>query len=348
MSSCASRNIKAAGLLPLVAALGGGCATPQGELFPAITPARVWPAPPDTARIRLLGAFSDSEDLRAARSGMEVMAAALRGPRPPIRFSGPHGIAVGPAGLLAVADSSGAAVHILDLDRRTHTRVTGTSQADPFGSPVGVAWAKNRLFVSDAERHEVIVLNQQGRFLRRFGAEILGRPVGVAYVPSRDALYVVDGNQHHIAVFDLDGELRGTIGTRGTAPGEFNYPSHLGVRKDRLLVADSGNFRVQVLDLDGRPLQTIGHVGNAAGDLSLPKGVAFDSDGHVYVVDAHFENVQIFDAKSRLLMAFGEEGSDLGEFSLPAGLAIDDQDRIWVADSGNRRVQVFQYLGNAS
>jgi DNA-binding beta-propeller fold protein YncE len=336
------------GLLPLVVLASGDCARPRGELFPAITPARVWPAPPDVARIRLLGDFTGSEDLRASRSGLEVMAAALRGPRPPIRFSGPHAIALASEGRLAVADSSGAAVHVLDLDARSHIRITGTSESEPFGSPVGVTWANGNLFVSDAERHEVIVLNGQGGFIRRFGADILGRPVGIAYVPARNAVYVVDGQKHHIAVFAPHGDLLRTIGARGTAPGEFNYPSHLACRQKQLLVADSGNFRVQLLDLDGRCLRTIGQVGNAAGDLSLPKGVAFDSDGHVYVVDAHFENIQIFDANNRLLMAFGQEGPGPGEFSLPAGLAIDDQDRIWVADSGNRRVQVFQYLGNAS
>ena len=100
-----------------------------------------------------------------------------------------------------------------------------------------------------------------------------------------------------------------------------------------------------MLDLDGRCLKTIGQKGNGAGDFALPKGVAFDSEGHLYVVDSQFENVQIFDSEGRLLLAFGREGRDLGEFWLPTGIAIDDKDRIWIADGGNRRIQVFVYLG---
>ena len=73
-------------------------------------------------------------------------------------------------------------------------------------------------------------------------------------------------------------------------------------------MADSGNFRVQVLDLDGEVQAVFGEKGDAAGDLSLPKGVATDSQGNIYVVDAHFENVQVFDSTGRLLMAFGREG----------------------------------------
>ena len=88
----------------------------------------------------------------------------------------------------------------------------------------------------------------------------------------------------------------------------------------------------------------IGQKGDGAGDFSLPKGVAFDGEGHIYVVDAQFENVQVFDTSGRLLLAFGEEGNGRGAFSLPAGVAIDEGDRVWVADSGNRRVCVFDYV----
>ena len=324
-----------------------GCARPQGILFEPIDPPRVWPMPPDTPRIRLIGAISGSGDLRAARSGMEGFLAALRGPRPPIRFSRPHGVAIHEPDLLAVADTAGGAVHVIDLEQRTHRIVSGW-QGERFEVPIGVAWAGDRLFVTDAGRGEVIELDAEGRYHHRFGGKILRRPVGITYVPSRRQLYVVDGDAHCIVVFDLGGKFVRTIGRPGVEPGAFNYPTHLCCAGDKLLVADSGNFRVQLLDLDGRCVRTIGQKGNGAGDFALPKGVAFDREGHIYVVDAHFENIQVFNEQGRLLMAFGREGRGAGRFSLPAGLTIDARDRIWVADSGNRRLQVFAYLRTAS
>ncbi|MEE9295215.1 MAG: 6-bladed beta-propeller [Phycisphaerae bacterium] len=324
----------------------GGCARPEGLLFPAMEPPMVWPPSPNRPRIRYVGTLSDSGDLKAAQSGLEVTKAVFRGPRPPIRFAGPLAVAVHPRGVLAVADGAAAAVHLIDLEARTHRRVNGWDD-QRFVVPLGVAWAGDRLFVSDAQRHEVIELDMQGRYLRRFGAEVLSRPVGIAYLPDRDRLYVVDGASHRLAVFDLTGALVETIGQRGAGPGEFNFPTHICYADGRLLVADSGNFRVQLLDPDGRCLRTIGQEGDGAGDFAMPKGVAFDSDGHVYVGDTRFENIQVFDVDGRLLMAWGEEGGDVGEFSLPAGLAIDERDRIWVADAGNRRIQVFAYMGDA-
>ena len=76
------------------------------------------------------------------------------------------------------------------------------------------------------------------------------------------------------------------------------------------------------------------------------KGLALDGDGHLYVIDAHFECVQIFDDAGRLLLSFGREGHGPGEFWLPTGIHIDRNNRIWIADSYNRRVQVFEYLGD--
>ena len=327
-----------------------GCAAPQGELFPPIEPPIVWPPAPETPRIKLVGVLSGSGDLRAAKSGGEVLHSVLHGPRPPIRFSSPHSVAVNAGGLVAVADAGASAVHIIDLDARLHTLVSGWNEPvqTNFGTPIGVAWVGRRLFVTDAERHEVIELSADGAYRRRFGADVLKRPVGIVYVAAREHLYVVDGGGHTIAVFEPSGRVVTTIGRNGVAPGEFNYPSHVTWdRGDRLLVADTGNFRVQLLDLDGGVLRVIGQKGDGAGDFSMPKGVGFDSDGHLYVVDAHFENVQVFDAQGRLLLAFGHEGAGRGEFSLPAGLTVDRDDRIWVADAANRRIQVLAYLRNA-
>jgi DNA-binding beta-propeller fold protein YncE len=74
------------------------------------------------------------------------------------------------------------------------------------------------------------------------------------------------------------------------------------------------------------------------------KGIAVDSDGHVYVTDAEFSNVQVFDAEGRTLAVFGTRGTDPGQFSLITGICIDKQNHILVADQWHARVQVFRYF----
>ena len=324
-----------------------GCAAPQGELFPRLETGLVFPPPPDIPRIRWLGELRDSGDLKAARSGVEVFQAAMRGPLPPIPFSSPHGLTLREGRYLAVADGTGGVVHLIDLVDRSHRMISGFDK-ERFGSPMGVVWMGHQLYVTDAARREVIVLHDDGSLAQRFGAQELVRPVGIAFAASINRLFVVDSGAHRIGSFAPNGGDVQWLGERGSGLGQFNFPTHIVVAGDHLWVADTGNFRVQMLNLDGHSLNMFGQKGDAAGDLSLPKGLAVDRGGHVYVVDAHFENVQIFDPEGRLLMAFGEPGVGRGQFSLPAGLTIDEQDRIWVADAGNHRIQVFEYLRTSS
>ena len=105
------------------------------------------------------------------------------------------------------------------------------------------------------------------------------------------------------------------------------------------------NFRVQVLDRSGTFRYAIGKVGDGAGWIFRPKGIGFDSEGHLYIVDAQWGMVQVFDQDGRLLYYFGQRGTGPGEFQLPSGMQIDGHDRIYVVDSFNRRVQIFHYYG---
>jgi DNA-binding beta-propeller fold protein YncE len=73
--------------------------------------------------------------------------------------------------------------------------------------------------------------------------------------------------------------------------------------------------------------------------------VAVDAAGHLYVVDAMFDNFQIFDPTGKLLLNVGQTGSGPGGFGLPNGIAIGADNKIYVADAFNHRVQVFKYIG---
>jgi DNA-binding beta-propeller fold protein YncE len=104
------------------------------------------------------------------------------------------------------------------------------------------------------------------------------------------------------------------------------------------------NFRVQIFDQRGHFISMFGKHGDGSGDFSKPRGIAVDSDGHIYVADALFDTIQIFDKDGKLLLAFGNTGREKGKMILPAGLFIDEEDKIYVTDSYNNRVQIFQYL----
>jgi len=136
-----------------------------------------------------------------------------------------------------------------------------------------------------------------------------------------------------------------TIGKHGSDKGEFYYPTELHLDHANLLVVDAMNFRVQWFGPNGTAEGTMGQIGDSPGQIFRPKGVAVDSEDHLYIVDGLSGMVQVFDRQGRLLYFFGKRGTALGQFQLPSGVFIDRNDRVFVVDSFNRRVQVFDYHG---
>ena len=109
-------------------------------------------------------------------------------------------------------------------------------------------------------------------------------------------------------------------------------------------MTDAFNFSVKVFDQSGKLVRTIGSAGDGPGTFARPKGVALDSESHIYIIDASFDNYQIFNQIGQLLLYVGSTGKKPGQFFMPNGIFIDAEDRIYISDSYNQRVQIFQYL----
>ena len=306
----------------------------------------VWPPPPLEPRIRYLNSIATSDDVRGKKGFWRKLWEFFRGPdiRAMIK---PMSVAVDGKGRIYVADPAARMVHLFHPARNRY-RSIDTIDETSLQFPISVALDdRDHLYVADGHRKRIFSLTSRGRPGRIYGkAGQLQRPAGIAVDSRRRLLYVADPPAHDIKIFSIDdGRLKGSIGRRGTAPGEFNFPTWLAVDAgSRIYVTDSLNGRVQILGADGKPVASFGKLGVTTGSFSSPKGVALDSDGHLYVADAGFDNIQIFDQSGRLLLYFGGSGQAPGLFWMPGGVFIDEKDRIYVADSYNRRVQIFQYL----
>ncbi len=328
-------------LIPVVTL--AGCQSPTVPIFPTVSPPLVWPRPPDRPRIQYVGQLRGEASLGVKPRGWDAVRAVITGPPPLVEFVRPSAVAV-IGERVYVADAGLGVVHLLDLTQRHYKAIRG-APADPLQAPVDVvAMADETIAVVDRRRAATDLLDRNGEWQTTWRADELKAPTGAAWNAHQRQLWVVDVGAHACFAWQ-HGEVLQRFGQRGSAPGQFNFPSavtwHASVG---LVVADAMNFRVQVFDDAGRPRAVFGQKGDGAGDFARPRDVAVDSAGHIYVLDNQFENVQIFDREGQLLMAFGQSGPGPGEFALPAGITIDQQDRIWIADSYNRRVQVFQYL----
>ena len=217
-----------------------------------------------------------------------------------------------------------------------------------FLAPAGVALGGERVFVSDAELGAVFVLDRQGEPRSVIGARQLKRPTGLVRDAASGRLFVADTYAHDIKVFDDRGALVATWGQRGSAAGEFNFPSHLALAGGELYVTDTLNNRVQVLrSSDGAFVRQFGTRGLTLGQMVRPKGVGVDAEGNVYVVESLYDSLLVYSPRGEFLMPIGGTGKATGRFYLPSGVWVDGKNRVHIADMFNGRVVLFQFLGGS-
>ncbi len=344
ITPAAKTLLQSALIITLLALLSTGCGQPKGIVFESLENPPVWPLPPETPRITYVGALSTNQDLKPAKSFFEGVGEALFGKKAAHGMIAPNAICTDGTGRVFISDPSAQLIHVFNLETRVYQQWQPGPDADlRFKHPVGIIVdSLGRLLVSDSAAGTIFVFDPEGQYLGHFGEESLIRPCGLAFDPVTNRLFVADTGKHALIALAIDGELIQSVGTRGTALGEFNFPTYVAVGPNGSVhVSDSLNFRVQTFDSDLNPIRQIGRKGDMPGYFALPKGLAVDSVGRVYVVDANFESVQVFDSAGRLLLSFGEEGHGPGQFWLPSSIFIDQHDRIWVSDSYNHRVQVF-------
>jgi len=320
-----------------------GC-QPPGVIFPPLANAPVFPAPPEVTRISYVGQLITDADLKPAKDFFKTVGQSLFGKDEVHSMLTPFGVCTDGQDRLFVADSNAQIVHVFNLRSRKYS-IWKPGENRNFSQPVTLTWdPAGRLLVADSVAGTIFVFDTSGKLLAEWGKGLLSRPCGIAIDPKSNRIAVVDTGAHQLVILSPTGELESRIGQRGTALGQFNYPTHVTIdHVGRIYVSDTLNFRVQQFSPDLKPVRQIGSKGDLPGYFSQPKAVAVDSQDHLYVIDSNFESVQIFTPDGQLLMDFGEEGRGPAEFWLPGGIFIDSHDRIWIADSYNRRVQVLDY-----
>lgn len=338
-------------LLPLLAAvsLASACAHAEVRKFgthQAGDP--TWPRGEDR-RIEWVGEIRGPENLGIERGFFTRVWDFVTGRRALEGLYRPYGVAVDASGRIAVADPGRRAVHLYDPAKRTTRRIYGAARAR-LVYPVAVAFLGRTLLVADSEGGAVRAFGEDGKPVAvPVSLPALTRPSGLAVDEARGRLFVVDTPAHVVHVLPLapGGEAR-VLGGRGTAPGKFNYPTHVAVDGEgRLAVSDAMNFRVQIFDAALEPSTVFGQVGDGLGDLSRPKGIVVDREGVVFVLEGYFDVIQAFDGKGALLGTFGGSGVAPGRLWLAAGMALDARGRLYVADTFNARVQVFDLEARA-
>lgn len=170
----------------------------------------------------------------------------------------------------------------------------------------------------------------------------LNRPSDVA-VSKDGRIYVVDGVNSQIKIFDQNGKFLSAFGANGSANGEFKNPLGIDVDKSgNVFVADSGNHRVQIFDARSRFVSEIS-IPAKNDHPADPTDVAIDdSRKRCYVVDNDNHRILTYDLTTlKLTKTYGGPGTDKGTFRYPFLMALDSQKKLYIVDVINTRVQVL-------
>ena len=221
------------------------------------------------------------------------------------QLSKPLGMNMDAAGNLYVSDVTNAAVFVYDKDGKP-LKIIGGKEYFNRPSSVAVTPDGSKVYIVDtggvsSSDHRVRVFDGiTTEHLFDIGTR--GNAPGEFNLP-REAdigpdgrLYVVDGGNFRVQVFEQDGTFVQTFGQVGRRTGQFSRPKGIATDSSgNIYVADAAFGNFQIFNSEGQLLMFVGQRGmGGPGQFMLPSGIGVDEDGRVYFVDQFVRKVDVF------------------------------------------------------
>lgn len=262
-----------------------------------------------------------------------------------VPMQSPVRLACGPKGLLVVTDYNARAVFTVN-----HADLKTVDAFAVPGRPTGIAWASGKIFVGNETTGTVEVYNPSGQWLYDLGGAkgLVRQPNDIAVDKKSRRVFVVDGRDKVVKVFDMSGPFLFAIGA-----GHLANPTGivLDEGREQVLVSDYGDpaatfsARVRIFDYAGNPVFSFG---GRAGGFSRPQGMAVDGEGHLFLADGLLGQILVFDqATGAGLKTLGEFGLGPGQLQLPLDVVLDPESKdLFVTNNRAARIEVFKAGGS--
>lgn len=160
-----------------------------------------------------------------------------------------------------------------------------------------------------------------------------------------ELVFVSDTGNHQIQVFDKKtGKLKLKFGSRGTNPGEFEYP--YGITADesgKLYIADMKNSNISIFDKKGKFIKYF--VPKEAEDTILTPSAIRIFNQKIYVPEINTGYIKIFDLLGNKIEEIKFPAESFVAPDSPNGVAVDKSNNIYVSDTGRSRVLIYNEKG---
>ena len=165
----------------------------------------------------------------------------------------------------------------------------------------------------------------------------------VAIAPTGEVVIIDYGNRC-VVVLDDELNLLKLIG-QGSGNSRLVIPNGVAVTDNVIAVSDWGSHQVKKYSLQGELLSVIGCHGDKNSQFNQPRGLAFNNNKLLYVVDEVNHRVQVFQQDDKFAFTFGNKGNNPGQFQFPVRIAIDPNNNVLVTDRDANCIHLFTHNG---
>jgi Ca2+/Na+ antiporter len=204
--------------------------------------------------------------------------------------------------------------------------------------PTQIFWEKGNVCLVDMNAKALMVFTPQGNEVKKFTGAATSAQFRVAREPVTGRLFVSDGANHRILVFDEAGRYVRSFGKEGNKPGEFRFPNELIFDETgQLLIANTKRPAIEVYTADGQYQSTLV---TPSGDktFQFPTDFVVTPDRLLLLENDGFlekAKVRVYDRKGTKLSEMG-----LGDTKV-IGDFVAHGERLYLTDCTGRQLLAF-------
>jgi len=205
--------------------------------------------------------------------------------------------------------------------------------------PVSIASFKNKIYLCDFGRDEILVFDTGGKILQTIGGP--GNSPGLFHGPSgisfdfNGNFYVSDAGNNRVQKFNEKGLFE--IEFSGSGKNILKNPAGLTFYKDQIYVVDKDNQRVLVFDLDGNVVQEI-----TRSEWKKPRNIKI-IENQIYLTDelTGIWSYSLDAGDWKLLPRFRDKNGVYRVLTRPFSVNIDSSGSFYALDYARHRIDIF-------